>query len=66
MLPHIHAGECLQSKQSCRCLMHLCLCAVSTPKAVALGGALLPASEPHFAASRVQSVKPGPLWGAFK
>ena len=35
-------------------------------KQVALGGALLPAGEPHFATSRVQSVKPGPLWGAFK
>lgn len=46
-----------------------CTCAsdaVSTIKPVALGGALLPAGEPHFAASRVQSVKPGPLWGAFK
>jgi hypothetical protein len=40
--------------------------AAPTPKPVAMGGSVLPAGEPHFATSRVQSVKPGPLWGAFK
>jgi hypothetical protein len=35
-------------------------------KLVAMGGALLTAGEPHFVASRVQSITPGPLWGAFK
>lgn len=40
--------------------------APTKPKPVMLGGGLLPAGEPHFPASHVQSTKPGPLWGAFK
>lgn len=60
---HVQVNVCSPSSAvavSCTCASD----AVSKP--VALGGALLPAGEPHFAASRVQSVMPGPLWGAFK
>jgi hypothetical protein len=55
-----HPGDSSQALSSCASV------SAPTQKPVALGGALLPAGEPHFATSRVQSVKPGPLWGAFK